>query len=104
MKEEDIWKNDHFWEAAFFETVAEEHLCLPMDVRQSDRIWDDMSEKERKRVTEMEEQIVFQVLGSFGTVSMVFLSWSLSYDQFGSLFKRFETFSRANVSLEPHAR
>eukprot|EP00026_Physarum_polycephalum_P000799 Phypoly_transcript_00800.p1 GENE.Phypoly_transcript_00800~~Phypoly_transcript_00800.p1 ORF type:complete len:1292 (+),score=205.60 Phypoly_transcript_00800:90-3965(+) len=65
LRDLEIWKNSHFWEASFFEAVETERKTLPEKVRHGVHDWDLLKNDERMDVLHDEENIIFSVLGSY---------------------------------------
>lgn len=58
LRDLDIWKNNHFWEASFFEAVETERKNLPEKLQIGGFDWETLSNNERMDVLRDEENII----------------------------------------------
>lgn len=58
LRDLEIWKNSHFWEASFFEAVENERRTLPERIQTGALDWDSTKNDERIVVMRDEENIV----------------------------------------------
>ncbi len=75
LKDLDIWQNNHYWEASFFEAIEEERKNLPDKIQNGDYDWDTLSNEERVDVLREEENIVSDMIAlvpSFSFTSKIF--------------------------------
>jgi hypothetical protein len=64
-----IWQNKYFWEAAFFEAVAQERYQLSSEYMVGQPMavpWASLTEQERSELQTCEANLLFGVLGTFG--------------------------------------
>lgn len=64
-KTHEIWKNRHFWEAAFFEAIAIGRDSLGVRYTSHQNTFEALPVTEQEELLETEERLIFDVLGGF---------------------------------------